>query len=389
MILQSIKMACASIIANKLRSLLTMLGIIIGVVALVVLVSLVSGATGSISDSIASMGTNLLTVTIRDNKEMPLKIDDLKEFTAPEEISEVAPMAQTSVTLEKSYANTSATAYGTTPSYKTIQGLELAEGRFLKKTDVENNSRVAIISYDVAIDIMGRPNVVDEYIKVNGASYLIVGVLANDDNDSNSVYELYIPFTTLTRLSDSISSEITTFYVSAVDEKSLAAAETVLTNLLLDRYRDDSNAFNIRNQSTILETMESVTNTMSLLLGGIAAISLVVGGIGIMNIMLVSVTERTREIGIRKAIGAERQNILIQFLIEALMLSLMGCAVGMLLSVITLQIVNLAGSTSYHLSLNAMWISVIFSLLIGIIFGMYPANKAARKSPIEALRYSS
>ena len=389
MIFQSIRMAWASIYSNKMRSLLTMLGIIIGVVALVVLVSLVSGATGSIRDSISSMGTNLLTVTIRDNKETPLKIDDLKEFTDNDEIKEIAPIAQANLTLENSYASESATVYGTTPSYKSIQSLALSTGRFLKNTDVENNSRVAVISSDVATDIMGRMNVVNENIKINGSNYLIIGVLQDDNNDSNSVYEVYVPFTSLTRLSDSVSAEVTTFYISAVDEASLTDAENTLTELLLNRYKDDSNAFNIRNQSTIMETMESVTNTMSMLLGGIAAISLVVGGIGIMNIMLVSVTERTREIGIRKAIGAGRGNIMKQFLIEALMLSLMGCLVGIGLSVATLQIVNMAGSTTYQLSLNAMWIAVVFSLFIGILFGIYPANKAAKKNPIEALRFST
>ena len=388
MIFQSIRMAWASIYSNKMRSLLTMLGIIIGVVALVVLVSLVSGATGSIRDSISSMGTNLLTVTIRDNKETPLKIEDLSSFTDNDDIKEIAPIAQANLTVENSYASESATVYGTTPSYKTIQSITLGSGRFLKNTDVENNSRVAVISSDVATDIMGRLNVVNESIKINGSTYLIVGVLQDDDNDSNSVYEVYVPFTSLTRLSDSVSPEITTFYISAVNEESLTDAENTLTELLLARYKDDSNAFNIRNQSTIMETMQSITNTMSLLLGGIAAISLLVGGIGIMNIMLVSVTERTREIGIRKAIGAGRGSIMKQFLIEALMLSLMGCLVGIILSIASLQIVNMVGSTTYQLSLNAMWIAVIFSLLIGILFGIYPANKAAKKNPIEALRYS-
>ena len=389
MIIQSIKMAWSSIISNKMRSLLTMLGIIIGVVSLVVLVSLVDGATSSVTDSIASMGTNLLTVSIRDNKDRPLKLDDLKDFTNDETIKEVAPMAQSNVTVANKYASESATIYGTTPAYQSIQNVELAQGRFLKSTDIDNNSRVAVISSDIATKIMGRNDVVGENIKVNGVTYLIVGILSGNNNESNDVYELYVPFTTLSRLLADVTSEVSMFYVSATDEDSLTMAENTLTDILMSRYKDDSEAFNIRNQSAIMETMRSVTSTMSLLLGGIAAISLLVGGIGIMNIMLVSVTERTREIGIRKAIGAGRGSIMEQFLIEALMVSLMGCAIGIVTSMGILQIVNIIGGTSYQLSLNVMWIAVAFSLFIGMIFGLYPANKAAKKNPIEALRYSA
>ena len=388
MILQSIKMAWSSIITNKMRSLLTMLGIIIGVFALVVLVSLVSSATNAVTDSIASMGTNQLTVTIRDNKEQPLKLDDLYEFAANDEIGEVAPIAQSSLTIENSYASESATVYGTTPSYKSIQNLELSSGRFIKNTDIENHTRVAIISNDVATEIMGRSNVLDETIRINGSTFLIIGIMKDEEFDSSSVYEVYIPFTSLTRLTDDVSSEITTFYVSSVDEDSLTDAENAIFDMLLLRLNNDSDAFNIRNQSSIMETMASVTNTMSILLGGIAAISLIVGGIGIMNIMLVSVTERTREIGIRKAIGAERQSIMKQFLIEALMLSLMGCLVGILISFFTMQLVNILAGVSYQLSFTAMIVSVLFSIFIGLVFGIYPANKAAKKNPIEALRYS-
>ena len=389
MIIQSIKMAWSSIISNKMRSLLTMLGIIIGVVALVVLVSLVDGATSSVTDSIASMGTNLLTVSVRDNKDRPLKLDDLKEFTSDEAIKEVAPMAQTSVTVANKYVSESATVYGTTPVYQSLQNVELAQGRFLKSTDIDNNSRVAVISSDIATDIVGRNDVIGESIKVNGVTYTIVGVLLDEGNQSNSIYELYVPFTALTRLVTDVSSEVTMFYASATDEESLTAAEEALTNMLLKRFKDDSDAFNIQNRSTIMETMASVTSTMSLLLGGIAAISLLVGGIGIMNIMLVSVTERTREIGIRKAIGAGRASIMEQFLIEALMVSLMGCAIGIVTSMGILQVVNIVGGTSYQISLSVAWIAVVFSLFIGIIFGLYPANKAAKKNPIEALRYSA
>jgi len=391
MILQSIKMAWSAIVSNKMRSFLTMLGIIIGVVALVVLVSIVNGATSSVTDTISSMGTNLLTVNINDNKENPLKISDLDQFTADQNISAVAPSAQASVTAASSYASETTTVYGTTAAYADIQGLELSSGRFLRTTDVDNHSRVVVISSDVATDIIGRPNVVGESIKLDGVEYMIIGILKSDtsESSSSSVYEAYIPFTSLTRLSSSVSSEVTTFYVSAADEDSMDAAEDALTDLLMGRYGQDEDAFNIRNQSSIMETMASVTSTMSLLLGGIAAISLLVGGIGIMNIMLVSVTERTKEIGIRKAVGAGHLSIMEQFLIEALMLSLMGCLVGILGSWGIIEIVNIVGDTSYNLSMGVVIIASCFSMAIGIVFGIYPANKAAKKNPIDALRYAS
>ena len=192
------------------------------------------------------------------------------------------------------------------------------------------------------------------------------------------------------RLTEDVSSNITSFCVSASREDTLDHAEAVLTETMMERFSQDEDAFTIVNQSTIMEAMESVNNTLALLLGGIAAISLLVGGIGIMNIMLVSVTERTREIGIRKAIGADRGTIMLQFLIEALMLSLLGCVIGILLSWGILQIISAAGDsdTVYRLSVSVVWIAIAFAIGIGVIFGIYPANKAAKKRPIDALRYT-
>ena len=220
---------------------------------------------------------------------------------------------------------------------------------------------------------------------------MIVGVLAADESDSSTTenYEAYIPYTSLIRLTDSVSPEVSTFCASATSQDSLEDAQTVLERMMLERFGQDEDAFTIRNQSTIMEAMENVTNTLALLLGGIAAISLLVGGIGIMNIMLVSVTERTREIGIRKAIGAGRGTIMLQFLIEALLISLMGCAIGIFFSWGTLRIISGVGGedANYALSAGVVWIAIVFSIGIGVIFGIYPANKAAKKKPIDALRY--
>lgn len=408
MIFQSMKMAWHAVVSNKLRSFLTMLGIIIGVVALIVLVSIANGATSSVTDQISSMGSSYLTVTITDDKGNPLRFKELSDFCEPEEVDEVAPVSWTSVTAKTSYSNGTMTLTGTTGSYADIQGLELFSGRFLKQTDIDNNSYVVVITKDTATELLGRVDAVGESIKLNGKSFLVVGVLSDstsmtqgaavtsssdsDDSDSSSSsvqLEGYIPFSTMTRLADNVL-DVTMFYASGTDEDSLEPAENALTELLMERFGEDEDAFSIVDQSEIMEAMSSVTNTMSLMIGGIAAISLLVGGIGIMNIMLVSVTERTREIGIRKAIGAGRETIMLQFLIEVLLVSLMGCLAGIGLSWVILKVaaVVMKNSMSFTMDMKVVWLSVAFSVLIGVLFGLYPANKAASKKPIDALRYS-
>ena len=408
MIFQSMKMAWHAVVSNKLRSFLTMLGIIIGVVALIVLVSIANGATSSVTDQISSMGSSYLTVIITDDKGNPLRLKELSDFCEPEEVDEVAPVSWTSVTAKTSYSNGTMTLTGTTGSYADIQGLELFSGRFLKQTDIDNNSYVVVITKDTATELLGRVDAVGESIKLNGKSFLVVGVLSDstsltqgaavtsssdsDDSDSSSSsvqLEGYIPFSTMTRLADNVL-DVTMFYASGTDEDSLEPAENALTELLMERFGEDEDAFSIVDQSEIMEAMSSVTNTMSLMIGGIAAISLLVGGIGIMNIMLVSVTERTREIGIRKAIGAGRETIMLQFLIEALLVSLMGCLAGIGLSWVILKVaaVVMKNSMSFTMDMKVVWLSVAFSVLIGVLFGLYPANKAASKKPIDTLRYS-
>ena len=408
MIFQSMKMAWHAVVSNKLRSFLTMLGIIIGVVALIVLVSIANGATSSVTDQISSMGSSYLTVTITDDKGNPLRLKELSDFCEPEEVDEVAPVFWTSVTAKTSYSNGTMTLTGTTGSYADIQGLELFSGRFLKQTDIDNNSYVVVITKDTATELLGRVDAVGESIKLNGKSFLVVGVLSDstsltqgaavtsssdsDDSDSSSSsvqLEGYIPFSTMTRLADNVL-DVTMFYASGTDEDSLEPAENALTEFFMERFGEDEDAFSIVDQSEIMEAMSSVTNTMSLMIGGIAAISLLVGGIGIMNIMLVSVTERTREIGIRKAIGAGRETIMLQFLIEALLVSLRGCLAGIGLSWVILKVaaVVMKNSMSFTMDMKVVWLSVAFSVLIGVLFGLYPANKAASKKPIDALRYS-
>lgn len=402
MMIQSLKMAWNAVCSNKMRTFLTMLGIIIGVIALVVLVSIADGATSSVTDQISGMGSNYLTVTITDDKENPLRLLELSNFTENENIEETAPFSRTSVTAKSGYVDGTMTLIGTTGSYLDIQNLELAYGRNIKNTDVENNSYVVILTKDSAKELFGYADAVGETVALDGRSFLVIGILdeeesasaaqmsAGSEEESSSVMlEGYIPYSTMTRIADNILY-VTQFYASASSEDTMDFAELSMEQMMLERFGGDEDAFSIVSQSELMETMESVTNTLSLMLGGIAAISLLVGGVGIMNIMLVSVTERTREIGIRKAIGAGRGSIMMQFLIEALLVSLMGCLIGIGASWGILRLIGKVSQDAMNFSMapEVVWAAVGFSGVIGVLFGLYPANKAAKKRPIDALRYS-
>ena len=393
--IQSLKMALKSIAGNKMRAFLTMLGIIIGVMALVVLVSLVNGATSSVTDAVDSLGSDLLTVTISDSKGNPVTLDTLDEWSQEENIGELAPVSTTSSTVKYDSTSDSITVYGTTRSYYDIQGLSLSLGRFLTSSDIDNNTYVCVINETTATSLVGYLDCVGEEISIDGMKFLIVGVLEDDDDSLTSVFSsgsmvAYIPYTTLYRLSSTVSSEITEFYVSAEEEGSVDDAETAITALLYERFEEDEDAYSVSSQDVLEDTVSSITSILTVLLGGIAGISLLVGGIGIMNIMLVTVTERTREIGIRKAIGASRGVILRQFLIEAVVICMIGCAIGIILSWAILSLVTVAVSSlslTFNMNMKVVLVAVVFCFLIGVIFGLYPANKAAKMRPIDALHY--
>lgn len=392
---QSLKMAIKSIAGNKLRAFLTMLGIIIGVMALVILVSLVNGTTKTVTDTISGLGSNLLTVSISDDKGTPISMEDLQEWTDESGIGKISPIVQERLTGKYGSTNDSIDVYGTTASYYDIQELSLLLGRFIRSSDVENHTNVCVINQATASDIVGYTDCLGEQISIDGTKYTVVGVLEEYDSSLTSVFGsdsmvAYIPYTSLIRLSATVSSDITSFYVSAEDDGNLETTQTKITSLLMERFDEDDEAFSVISQDELESAMDSVTSTLTLLLGGIAAISLLVGGIGIMNIMMVSVTERTREIGIRKAIGAHRAVILQQFLLEAVALCMIGCAIGIFMSWAVLQVISVVVATTsltFSLQGNVVVIAVIFCLAIGIGFGLYPANKAAAMQPIDALHY--
>ena len=401
--IQTGKMAWDAVCANKMRTFLTMLGIIIGVAALIILVSIADGAGDSVSSQISQMGSNYLSARILDNKENPLKLEEFLGLFTQDEFAEAAPVGRASVTGKSGYTSSSLNVYGTSGGYFAIMGMEVYAGRVLKNTDLQNRSYVIVLSYDTAVEFFGRADVTGESLSLDGKPFQVVGVLSeesaspsstmtvksSDDSSETVVLEGYIPYATLGQLADNVL-EVSQFYVSSADESSMEPAELKLEEILLERFADDEDAFSIQNQSDVMEAMEQAGNTMSMMLGGIAAISLLVGGIGIMNIMLVSVTERTREIGIRKAIGAGKGSIMLQFLMEAVIVSLSGCLAGIVVSKISLLVLGKIMGSAFSVSMNGRvaLLSVAFSGLIGILFGLYPANKAANKKPIDALRYS-
>ena len=391
----SFKMALRSIGANKMRAALTMLGIIIGVMALVVLVSLVGGATTSVTDAVSSLGSSMLTVTISDDKGLPIDLETINTWMEEEDLGLIAPYISASVTASADGESGSVTVYGVTPAYYEVQGMQLSMGRFLKTTDVRNHTYVCVINETAATEIIGYIDCIGQAINLDGVEYTIVGVLSDDENNLTSMMTAgsltaYLPYTSLLRLSDALTSDVTTFCVSAPEDGTMDTVEAAMTNVLMKRFEDDEDAFEISSQSVLEDTMSSITSVLTILLGGIAAISLVVGGIGIMNIMLVTVTERTREIGIRKAIGASRRNILMQFLMEAVVLCMLGCGLGIFLSWAILQTVTTVVSSldmTFTLDGGVVLIAVAFCFVIGVVFGLYPANKAAKMKPIDALHY--
>ncbi len=383
--MQAIKMAWKAVASNRMRSFLTMLGVIIGVFAVSVLVSVVQGATDSVTSQLSSLGGNLITVTVRTTRQ-PLTLKDLPDVRKLPGIADCTVTVSTAGSLRLGNQKHDCAVEGTTPEAVLVRDEEVTDGRFISQNDIDNRLSTMVMGVEVADDLFGTRDVVGQKVTFSGRQFTIVGVLKENGTTMLGSRDdrVVIPITTAQRITR--QTNIRQFYVAAKDEDSIDLALESLDAYLKDRTKTDD-GFTVFAQSQLVDVISTMTGMMTGMLGGIAAISLLVGGIGIMNIMLVSVTERTREIGIRKAIGARRHDILIQFLVEAMFITLFGGALGLVLAQLGTRLIGDMMDLALDLTPGVIALSVGFSLFIGLVFGIYPAGKAANLQPIEALRH--
>ena len=419
-LVENVRVALDGLLANKMRSALTMLGVIIGVGAVIALMSIGEGAQASITEQINSVGSNLVFVSAGARRMGPvqeaggsasLTYKDALAIADPRNVPDAMAVApefgqNTQVIFGDENVNVSVT--GVTPEYQlAYNGMEIANGRFIEDKDVDGRSNVAVLGYQSAIDLFGNFDPVGQKIKValpngeNGGggkvSLTVVGVLAEQASSgmSDPNEEVFVPISTAqTKIFNGRNSLgeliVGSVNVMAASEGQADAVVDEITALLRKRHDiapDEDDDFFVMNQADMLEMANQITGILTAFLGSIAGISLLVGGIGIMNIMLVSVTERTREIGLRKAVGARKGDILLQFLLEAVVLSVLGGWLGILLGMGLGKLVDLTGLMNSVVTPDSILLAVGFSVAVGLFFGIYPANQAARLSPIEALRY--
>jgi len=396
----SVKMALQSLLMNKMRSFLTMLGVIIGVGAVIAMVALSQGTASGITDRISSMGSNLLTVSaggssgpIRGTNTAKLTNGDVEAIKELPLVKYVAAESSVSSATIAVGSNTwTTTVDGTAPELMTIKNWPTTKGSFFDESDVNSMNRVAVLGTTVVTNLFADgASPLGETIKINGLSFTVVGVLKEKGSSGGQDQDdiIYVPLSTAQqRLLG--SATVRSINVQATSEEALTPLKEYITTLLRQRHRlaeTADNDFRVRDMAELLSTIEDTTKMMTFLLGGIAAVSLLVGGIGIMNIMLVSVTERTREIGIRMAIGATTNAILTQFLIEALVLCFVGGLIGVLVGWGTAQLLSIFAGLTMKVAPWLIGISMGFAVMIGLFFGYYPARKAANSNPIEALRF--
>lgn len=406
-VLQIIFEALESLAANKMRSGLTVLGIVIGVAAVIAMMAIGEGVQNSITGEIEGIGTNLIYISsgnmqqeVRNPK--PLTLSDAEAIADPLAAPSVAAVAPTlggslEVSTGKESSRTSVT--GVTPVYASVANDTVTEGEFITEEYMLSRSAVAVIGVDTAENLFGQTiGVTGQTIRIDGTPFRVIGILAAKGGSGFGSQDnrVLVPLTTAqSRLYErDIHDSVDTIQAQAVDSDSVAAATEEISEILRTRHRTEVGIddFTIFTQDSILSTVQSITGVLTLFLGGIAAISLLVGGIGIMNIMLVSVTERTREIGLRKAIGARKRDILVQFLTESVLLSLLGGFLGILLawgiSALVEAIATASGTPlEPNITLDAVLLATLFSMAVGLLFGIYPANRAASLQPVEALRY--
>jgi putative ABC transport system permease protein len=403
---QSLREAIESLSANKLRAALTILGIVIGVAAVIAMLAVGTGAQDTILGSISGIGTNLLFV-FQGNfqqdvaNEQPLTLSDVQAFMdvyqAPH-IESVAPVISNNLFIVYEGIQTTAELSGVTPEYEDVRNYGLLEGTFITDEHVNGRASVALIGPEVADKLFDRRDfITGETIRIDGQPFRVIGVLEPKGGGSFGSQDnvVLVPMTTArARLINRERDHVDVVYVQAIDTSSVPLAAEEIAQILRTRHRTDLGAddFTVFTQEDFLSVAGTITNVFTIFLGGIAAISLLVGGIGIMNIMLVSVTERTKEIGLRKAVGARKVDILVQFLTESILLSLFGGIIGIVFGWIIAAVVgqiSVASGTPFTptVGINAILLATLFSTAVGLFFGIYPANRAASLEPVEALRY--
>jgi putative ABC transport system permease protein len=392
--LELFRLALSRLRTSRLRAALTMLGVIIGVASVVALVGVGQGTTSNITTSLASLGTNLLTVspTTQDSDgSTSLSRNDADAIGELASVAGVAPEASTSLTVHAGDESTDTTIVGTTAEYATVRAYDVWQGTFLTDVSVDHELRVAVLGASTAETLELDADDLGTEISIGGIPFTLIGILQPKGGASfqDPDDQVVVPIGTVQKYfvgGDSVRS----IGISVEPTADMTATNAEITALLRDRHElaaADDPDFDIFDQTQLLDAASSISGTLTLLLGGIASISLVVGGIGIMNIMLVSVRERTREIGIRKAIGARGRDILAQFLVEALTLSLLGGLIGIAVGLGVSALIGQIAGWGFAFDPSTLVAAVLFSLVVGVVFGVWPARQAARLDPISALRY--